>query len=154
FDIYSQPDIRDPAGLKGGTIGVTQAGATTDYAARAFARHYGLEIGRDLEVSFAGSTPAMVAALSNRLISAGVLSPPSNLMARDAGMHKLVALSDLHLPFEHTALAARRSWVQANQDTVRRFLAAMAQGTEMTRSNADVAMKAIGEYMRIEDPEQ
>ena len=34
FDVYTQPEIRAAADLRGGSIGITQPGATTDFAAQ------------------------------------------------------------------------------------------------------------------------
>src|SRR5581483_3809180 len=69
FDVYAQPDIHDPAALKGQSIGVTQAGATTDFAAQAYAKRIGLTIGQDVQVNYVGGMPGLLAALQNRLIA-------------------------------------------------------------------------------------
>jgi NitT/TauT family transport system substrate-binding protein len=154
FDVYAQPDVRDAAALKGGTIGATQAGATTDFAAQAYAQRVGLTIGQDLQVQYVGSMPALLAAMQNKLITAAILSAPTTLAARKAGFTRLVALADLKIPFEHAAMVASRGWAQEHEDTTRRFLRAYERGIETTRGNADVAMKAIAKYTEVTDPEE
>jgi ABC-type nitrate/sulfonate/bicarbonate transport system substrate-binding protein len=154
FDVYTQPEIRAAADLRGGSIGITQPGATTDFAAQAFARRNGLQIGQDLQVNFVGSMPGLVASLSNKLISSAILSAPSTLAANKAGMHKLVALAELKIPFEHAALVASRAWVQGHADQTRRFLRAYVRGIETTRNNPDAALQAISKYTQVTDPEE
>jgi NitT/TauT family transport system substrate-binding protein len=154
FDVYSQPDIRDPAGLKGQSIGATQAGATTDFAAQAYARRIGLTVGQDLQVNYVGSMPGLLAALQNKLIASAILSAPTTLTARKAGFTRLVALADLKIPFEHAALVASRGWVQGHEDVTRRFLRAYERGIETTRANSDAAIKAIAKYTEVADPEE
>jgi ABC-type nitrate/sulfonate/bicarbonate transport system substrate-binding protein len=154
FDVYTQPEIRAAADLRGGSIGITQPGATTDFAAQAFARRNGLQIGQDLQVNFVGSMPGLVASLSNKLITSAILSAPSTVAARKAGMQKLVALADLKIPFEHAALVASRAWVEGHADQTRRFLRAYARGIETTRNNPDAALQAISKYTQVTDPEE
>ncbi len=154
FDVYSQPEIRTIADLKGGTLGATQAGATTDYAARAFAQHFGLEIGSDLEISYNNAMPALVATLHNRLISAALLSAPSTVQARSLGLHRLASLAEIKLPFMHSAMVARQAWVAANEDTARRYLAAYVRGIAAAKANPELATRVIGKYTQVDDPEQ
>jgi len=154
FDVYAQPNVHDAAGLKGGSIGVTQAGATTDFAAQAYAKRVGLTIGQDLQVNYVGSMPGLLAALQNNLITSAILSAPTTLNARKAGYTRLVALADLKLAFEHAAQVASRAWIESNQDVGRRFLRAYVRGIETTRTNSDVAIKAIANYTAVEDPEE
>jgi ABC-type nitrate/sulfonate/bicarbonate transport system substrate-binding protein len=154
FDVYAQPEIRTVADLKGGTLGATQAGATTDYAARAFARHVGLELGSDFDLSYNNAMPALVAALQNRQLSAALLSAPSTVQARSLGLQRLVSLAELKLPFMHSAMIARQAWVAENEATARRYLAAYVRGMATAKANPDLAMRAIGKYTQVDDPEQ
>jgi NitT/TauT family transport system substrate-binding protein len=154
FDMYAQPEIRTVEDLKGSLLGVTQAGATTDYAARAFARHYGLEIGTDFELSYNNTIPALVAALNNRLLGAALLSAPGTAMARSLGLHRLVSLADLKLPFMHTSMIASQAWVAKNEATARRYLTAYTRGIATAKSNPELAMQLIGKYTQVDDPEQ
>jgi NitT/TauT family transport system substrate-binding protein len=154
FDVYSQPEIRSVADLKGGNLGATQAGATTDYAARAFTRHFGLEIGTDVEIAYNNAMPALVAALSNRLISAGILSAPSTAQARSLGLHRLASLAELKLPFMHSAMVGRQAWIAANEDTTRRYLAAYVRGIATAKASPELAMRVISKYTQVDDAEQ
>jgi NitT/TauT family transport system substrate-binding protein len=154
FDVYAQPDIHDAAALKGKSIGVTQAGATTDFAAQAYAKRIGLTIGQDLQVNYVGNMPGLLAALQNNLIASAILSAPTTLTARKAGFTRLVALADLKIPFEHAAVVASRAWVEGHQDIARRFLRAYVRGIETTRANSDAAIRAISKYTEVDDQEQ
>jgi ABC-type nitrate/sulfonate/bicarbonate transport system substrate-binding protein len=154
FDVYAQPDVRDAAALKGGSIGVTQAGATTDFAAQAYARRVGLTIGQDLQVNYVGGMPGLLAALQNKLITSAILSAPTTLTARKSGFTRLVALADLKIPFEHAALVASRAWLQGHEDVTRRFLRAYVRGIATTRDNSSAAINAIRKYTEVEDPEE
>jgi NitT/TauT family transport system substrate-binding protein len=154
FDVYSQPEIRTVADLKGGTLGATQAGATTDYAARAFARHVGLELGSDFDLTYNNAMPALVAALQNRQLSAALLSAPSTVQARSLGLHRLASLAELKLPFMHTAMVARQAWVAEHEDSARRYLAAYVRGIATAKANPELAMRVVGKYTQVDDPEQ
>ena len=69
-------------------------------------------------------------ALSTRAIDATVLSYPDINEAIRAGMHALADMSEMkEASFPMNVMAARRSFVDKNRDTVKRLQQAYAEGT-------------------------
>jgi len=153
FSLYSKPDIKNFADLKGRVIGVTQPGSTTDFVARILAREGGMTPGKDVRVLHLDGIPAIMAALTQGNIDAGVISAPTTVRARKAGLKELVNITDKNIPLIHVAFARTRQYLKENPDRVRRFLQAYLEGLKIVRTDADQAKQAIGKYTKLADNE-
>jgi NitT/TauT family transport system substrate-binding protein len=153
FSLYSKPDIKNFADLKGRVIGVTQPGSTTDFVARILAREGGMTPGKDVRVLHLDGIPAIMAALTQGNIDAGVISAPTTVRARKAGLKELVNITDKNIPLIHVAFASTRQYMKENPDRVRRFLQAYLEGLKTVRTDREQAKQAIGKYTKITDNE-
>ncbi len=151
FSIYGQPEISSPQNLKGKTIGVTQAKAATDLALRAYLKSIGLDPDKDVKITYMRDMSAIVTSLSQKLVDAGVLSAPSTLRARSSGMHEIVNLGKLKLPFTHTEIATTRRFIKENPEAVRRFIKAYIEAIKIVKDQPKSAYAAIGQYAKLDD---
>ena len=151
FSLYSKPEIKSLADLKGRVIGVTQPGSTTDFVARILARDGGMTPGKDVRVLHLDGIPAIMTALTQGNIDAGVISAPTTVRARKAGLKELVNITDKNIPLIHVAFASTRQYLKENPDRVRRFLQAYLEGLKIVRTDADQAKQAIGKYTKLAD---
>ncbi len=126
FSVVAQKEIRKPADLVGKRIGIVNFGGSNDLAVALALREW--NIPRQAVTIFAsGGAPERLAALANKTIDATVLSPPETVAAARLGMNTLAQLSDLKAAFPQTVITVRRSYLEKNRETVKRFVRAYSE---------------------------
>jgi NitT/TauT family transport system substrate-binding protein len=126
FSVVAQKEIRKPSDLVGKKIGILNFGGSTDLAITLAFKEW--NIPRNAVTIFAsGGAPERFAALSSRAIDATVLSPPETIAAARMGMNILANLSDLKAAFPQTVMTVRRSYLEKNRETVKRFVRAYSE---------------------------
>lgn len=151
FSLYSKPELKSFADLKGKVIGVTQPGSTTDFVARILARQAGMAVGKDIRVLHLDGIPAIMTALTQGNIDAGVISAPTTLRARKAGLKELVNITEKNIPMIHVAFASTRQYLKENPERARRYLQGYLEGLKIARTDAEQAKQAIGKYTKLTD---
>lgn len=153
FSMYVQSDIKRIEDLKGKTVGVTRFGSSTDFGARYTLKKFGLEPDKDVAMLQTGGTPETLAALKSGGIHGGVFGPPTTIQARKLGLHELVNMADLGVPYLQTAIIVSKGYWAANQETVSNFMKALLEGIAITRQDKAYAMQVLGKYTKIDDNE-
>lgn len=151
FSLYTKSEINSLADLKGKTIAVTRRGSSTDFAARWLLTKN--NIVPDKEVAFinAGGVPDILTAMQTGQVAAGVLSPPTTTKARQFGFKELVDISAQELSFYQAPVIARKSWVAANPDTVRKFMSAYVEAISVMKKDKAATKTVIGKYTQTTD---
>jgi ABC-type nitrate/sulfonate/bicarbonate transport system substrate-binding protein len=134
FSVVTQKEIRKPADLVGKKIGILNLGGSNDLAITLAFKEW--NIPRQAVTVFAsGGAPERLAALSTKAIDATVLSPPETVAAARMGMNILAHLSDLKAVFPQTVITVRRSFLEKNRDTVKRFVRAYSEAIHVFRTD-------------------
>src|SRR5215470_17041726 len=148
FYIMALPEIKTIDDLRGKAVGVTRFGSSTDFTMRYVLRKQGLEPGRDVTLIQTGDLFAAAALLRTRAIVAAPFSSPTNLKAEEAGARVLMNMGKAGVYFPHDAFMARRSFINANADLVRRFLKAYGEGVYLLFTDRELSRRAIANYGR------
>ena len=151
FYIMALPEIKTVDDLRGKTVGVTRFGSSTDFTMRYVLRKQGLEAGKDVTLIQTGDLFAAAAMLRTRTIVAAPFSSPTNLRAEEAGARVLMNMGKAGVYFPHDAFMARRSFINANIDLVRRFLKAYSEGVHRLFTDKDLSRRAISKFARATD---
>jgi ABC-type nitrate/sulfonate/bicarbonate transport system substrate-binding protein len=151
FYIMALPEIKTVDDLRGKTVGVTRFGSSTDFTMRYVLRKQGLEPGKDVTVIQTGDLFAAAAMLRARTIVAAPFSSPTNLRAEEAGARVLMNMGKAGVYFPHDAFMARRSFISANTDLVRRFLKAYSEAVHRLFTDKELSRRAISKYARATD---
>jgi NitT/TauT family transport system substrate-binding protein len=151
FYIMALPEIKTIDDLRGKTVGVTRFGSSTDFTMRYVLRKQGLEPGKDVTVIQTGDLFAAAAMLRTRTIVAAPFSSPTNLRAEEAGARVLMNMGKAGVHFPHDAFMARRSFINANTDLVRRFLKAYSEAVYRLFTDKELSRRAISKYARATD---
>ena len=130
FYIFVDPSIKQPAELKGKTVGITTFGSSTDFSIRYLIKKLGMEPDRDVKILQMGGQPQIVAGMVAGAVQAGVLSSPANYSAAKAGFQMLVDFKTVGLDYPTVNLVSTRSYIKKDPQTVRRFLMAYSEGVE------------------------
>jgi ABC-type nitrate/sulfonate/bicarbonate transport system substrate-binding protein len=151
FYIMALPQIKTVEDLRGKTVGVTRFGSSTDFTMRYVLRKQGLQPGKDVTLIQTGDLFAAAAMLRTGAIVAAPFSSPTNLRAEEAGARILMNMGKAGVYFPHDAFMARRSFINANTDLVRRFLRAYAEAVYRLFTDKELSRRAIAKYARATD---
>ena len=110
----------------------------------------------DIDVKFTYAqqgTPAILSGIVTSKTSAGTLSAPITLEARKSGLNLLADIAELDIPGLQGAYGTTEKFLSSNPNTVYAFSKAMAEGVVLARNDSAGAKKAIGRYVKVDDPQ-
>ncbi|MCO8591160.1 ABC transporter substrate-binding protein [Burkholderia multivorans] len=128
-ELFVQPSIGCAADLRGKTVIVDAPDTAYALQMKAALAREGLAPGTDYSVHPIGATFKRLDALrQNPDFSASILNPPFSIIARQEGYRSLGRLVDILGSYQATALFGMRSWVERNQEIVKRYLVGYLKG--------------------------
>jgi ABC-type nitrate/sulfonate/bicarbonate transport system substrate-binding protein len=154
YSFVAQKEIRKPEDLVGKKIGILAVGGATETATLLALKAW--NVPRQAVTIFpAGDPVARIIALSTKAIDATMLSHPDIAEALRAGMHALADMSEMkQASFPMNVMVARRSFLERNRETVKRFQQAYAEGVYQFMSNRDKGFAVLSKRLRVKDPGQ
>ncbi|HEY1268152.1 MAG TPA: ABC transporter substrate-binding protein [Candidatus Binatia bacterium] len=150
FTFVAQKEIRKPADLIGKKIGILNFGGSTDLAVALALKEWNLPRS-SMTIFAAGGAPERLAGLSSRVLDATVLSPPETIAAARMGMTVLANLSDLKASFPQTVMTTRRSFLEKNRDTVKRFVRAYSEAVHIFKTDKAKGMAVYTKWLKQPD---
>lgn len=138
--------------LKGKSIGVTRYGSNTDISARFAIRKAGLQPEKDIALIQLEDYPGIMGGIASGRIAAGALADPFTDAAKKMGYKEIADLAAMGLEFPFVGIAAKKSYIKDNMDTVQRFVRAYTEAIALYRNNRELAMKVTSKYTGIKDP--
>lgn len=153
FSVMSVPSITRPEDLRGKKMGITTFGSASDLALRLALRKWGLNPETDVSILQIRGIPEILGALQSGAIDAGIVSPPTNIMAIKAGFRELAYLPKLGISFQHTSLSTTRRYVVRNREMAIRILKSYVAGIRRIKSDRPFSLKVLSKYFRTSDRE-
>jgi NitT/TauT family transport system substrate-binding protein len=153
FTVYAKPEIKDINDLRGKVFGVITKGASSDHAAIALFKRYGIRYGQDVKILYFARQGDLLASLQKGIVVGGVFSSPTTVMAKRLGFNKLVDIASFKYPYPHNAIATRKSLVRQNPEVIKGFLKAYLASIKIIHEQPEVAKKALAEYLGTKDSE-
>ncbi len=153
FSVMVVPSINKPQDLRGKKAGITTFGSATDLALRLALKKWGLRPETDVQILQIRGVPEILGALQSGAIQAGIVSPPTNMMAMKAGFRELAYLPKLGISFQHTTLATTRRYVAKNRPAAIRVLRAYAGAIHRIKSDKEFTLKVLGQYFKTSNRE-
>lgn len=150
--VFSTPDIKTVADLKGKKVGVTTIGSQEDSVIRFILKERGLEPDRDFAVVAVGGAPTRLAALSKNVVQASTFIPPQDIAAEKLGLHELIDMSKLGLYNPGSCFASTKSYVKSHRDTVMRVIKTFVEGLRYYREHRDFVLKVTADFAKNRDP--
>jgi len=151
FSLYGRPEVKDIASLQGKVVGVMSKGASSEHAVIALLQRHGLQPGKHVKFIYLGGVREVVAALDRGIVSAGVLSSPTTLMARRMGQKELVNIATLNLPYMHSGVATRRSFARQQPERVKAYLRAYIAAIKIANEDGETSKRALARYLVTND---
>ena len=152
YSFMVQKEIRKPEDLVGKKIGILAVGGATETATILALKAWNVPR-QSVTIFPAGDPVGRIVALSTRAIDATVLSYPDINEAIRVGMHALADMSEMkEASFPMNVMAARRSFVEKNRDTVKRLQQAYAEGTYQFINNKEKGLAVLTKRLRQKNP--
>ena len=151
FSVISRPEFQRPEQLRGKTIGITRVGSSTHTAMLVALQMWGMEPDRDVSLRQLQEVPAILSGLQAGQIDAGVVSPPTNTRARQAGFNELLNLAEQGPQYPSICLGTVRSRIAADEDAARAFLRGYVRGVHRFKTDRAFALDVLRKYLEIDD---
>jgi NitT/TauT family transport system substrate-binding protein len=154
WTIVTPKTISKPEELKGKTIGYGRLGsADYDEGAAVLERFFHMQVGKDYKVISFQAEPERIAALINGDIQAALLSAPHAAKAEGAGMKVLLRTGD-YMPRAGGAIWARKSFVDQNPETTKKFIRAIAKAVMYFRTNKEGSVATLKKHLGIDNEKE
>ena len=153
FQIYARPEIKSLADLRGKTVAVTQPAASTDYAMRIVLRRNGLEPDKDVKILFSQDINAVFTSVNVGNAAAGIMSAPTSLRAKAAGLKPIVNVTELKIPFLFTGVLSSPKIIREKNEAVIRFLRGYIEAMAVIRKDREVTIRSLGKFLKTTDRE-
>jgi ABC-type nitrate/sulfonate/bicarbonate transport system substrate-binding protein len=140
YTLLGSKEARSIEELRGKIIGVTGAGAFSDFAIRIFLKRHNLDPDRDVTLRAIGGTALRAVALERGVIAAAPFTAEDTIRLVDKGFPLIVNLNEaLRIP--QSILVSRGEMLQKYPDTSKRFLKAMILGMQVAKHNKREAIQ-------------
>jgi NitT/TauT family transport system substrate-binding protein len=152
YTLFVNPEIKSPQDLKGKIVTGTRPGASADSALRLVLRRWGLEPDKDvIFISVGESQQGRLNALTRGMVSATVLNPPFNGIAKQMGMRELADMRKLDIEYAGTSIAASASYIKSHPAAVESFLKGYVESLHFFRTQKERSISAIMKYLKMSD---
>jgi len=154
FAIHAGPQVKQLSDLKGKTLGAGAVGGNSYFAALVFLKSFGLAPNRDVDILAAGGSPEVLAGLLQGKFQAGVLTPPSSILAARQGYREIFDLATLDFPFPVLSVVSTRRFIQGNPDVILGVLKATSEAIYLYKTRPELTIPVVARYMRVpkDDP--
>jgi len=151
FQLWGAKGINSLGDLKGKTVAVTTPKTSTEIATREALKKTGVISDKDVSFLYAQTIPAILTAVMSGKTSAGTMSAPNTLKARDSGLNLLLDIAQSNVPGIHLAYGTTEKIIKSTPNSLYAFLKAVSEATALARQSPSVAKKAIGKYTDTDD---
>lgn len=152
FQMYGAKEITNVQQLKGKTIAATTPRAAIETVTREVLRRAGLNPNVDVKILYLQTVPAMLTSIVSGQTSAGALSPPTTLKAREAGLNLISDIGKLNIPGLQVGFGTTENFLKNYPNTVFAFLKAMASAAALARTDPTTTKRVITTSLKIDDP--
>lgn len=152
YQLVGNKSTRTLEDLKGKIVGVTGAGAFSDFATRTFLKRKGIDPDKDVMLRAIGGSNLRVGALEKGLVAAAPFAPEDTVRLLRLGYPMLANFSDT-LTIPQTILTARNEYLDKLPDTSKRFLKGLILGIQFSKFNKAEAIRAGFEARLQGDPD-
>jgi NitT/TauT family transport system substrate-binding protein len=150
FSVMVDPSITSGADLKGKRVGITTPGSSTDTAARQALSILKIDPS-DVALVPLANAPNILTGMTAKQVDAGVLSPPTNTRARNAGFQELLSLAKDGPDYPSVTLGSTQKYLSSNPDVALAFVRAYSRGIHRFKTDEAFGTQALGKYLQLND---
>jgi ABC-type nitrate/sulfonate/bicarbonate transport system substrate-binding protein len=151
FKFVAQKEITESSQLRGKKIGVANFGGSNEFAVVLALKE--LNVPKEaVTLVAAGGSAVRLAAMQKKALDATVLPYDQALMATRAGMTVLADIPTLVPNFPDKVITMRRSFVQKDRETAKRFLQAMSEAIHQVSISSEKGTAVLAKRLGMKDP--
>ena len=150
FWLATRPEIKTIADLKGKVVGTTTLGGSQHTAGIRMLRRAGLNPDRDVTVVLGGDVPTQLQAMVNGSIQAGILSPPTVIVARDKYKMNILAGAMDEFTSLQNGMAVSEKTLRDQRDLAKRMLRARAKGNRYFQQDERGSSEVLAKYLNVD----
>jgi NitT/TauT family transport system substrate-binding protein len=150
YSLVVTPEITEPDDLRGQAVAVSRIGSSSDAAMRIALQSFGLTPDEDVTVLEVGGQSARVAALESGEIAGTLVSIPASTQAIRSGFPELLNMASLDSPYQHTAIATTRSFLDTERETAVAFLQALIEAMQQMATDREGTIAVMAEYLQFD----
>jgi ABC-type nitrate/sulfonate/bicarbonate transport system substrate-binding protein len=150
FSVMAQSSITRPQDVVGKRWGITRIGSAVHTASLVALDLWGLRAD-DVQFLALQEVPAILAALQASQIDVGVVSPPTNIRAIQAGLRELLDLAEDGPEYPSVGLAVIDRHIAENPALVRAYVGGYAAGVARFRKDREGSMEVLRKYLQLDD---
>jgi NitT/TauT family transport system substrate-binding protein len=151
FQLWGAKGIGSLAELRGKTVAVTTPRTSTEIATREALKKTGILSDKEVSFLYVQTIPAILTSVMNGNASAGTLSAPNTVKARDGGLNLILDIAQTNVPGLHLAYGTTERIIKSNPNLLYAFLKAVSEATMLAKQNPSLAKKVIGKYTETND---
>jgi NitT/TauT family transport system substrate-binding protein len=144
-------DIDSPEKLRKKRFAISRFGSAAHYAVRLVLTKYGIDPDKEVQTLQIGDEALRLAALRQGSADATVLTPPTNLTARNLGFRVLTSLHELGIQYSFDYLLMTRDFASKNKDVVERFLKGFLHGIAYMKTRRSESVETLRRWTRMND---
>lgn len=147
--MFTAPNVKTAADLKGGIVGISSAGSETDATTTLALRRLGLTR-EDVTIKEIGVQ--RLAAVRDGEVSASLMGEPSRSWAFELGLNPIVDLFADRTPWLYSGLVVQRDFLKNHRDFVVRFMKGTVEGNYLAVSDEKRAKAVLARELALTDP--
>jgi NitT/TauT family transport system substrate-binding protein len=151
FSLVAQKQIRRPSDLIGKKIGIVNFGGSNELAVVLALKEWKIPR-QSVSLVPAGEAAYRLVAMTAGNLDATVLSPPYTTEAARLGFNILAHMSEMDLPFPQTVITVRRSFMEKNRETVKRFVRAYSDAIYQFTTQKQQGMAIYAKRLKQQNP--
>jgi ABC-type nitrate/sulfonate/bicarbonate transport system substrate-binding protein len=113
----------------------------------------GLEPDKDVKILYAQDIAAVFTSVNAGNASAGIMSAPTSIKAKAAGLKSIVNVTELKIPFLFTGVLSSPKVVREKNEALMRFLRGYIEAMAVIRKDKETTIKSMGKYLKTTDRE-
>ena len=156
YQLWVQPQIRQPAEMKGKRVAVSTFGSGSHLAVEVALQHIGIEPTRDkIAIMQIGAQPDRMAAVVAGRVDGTALEPGFGKLAKEKGLNMLTDLTKSDTPYVNTVISAMRGYVKENPQQVELLLKGIVDALAVMYNPAqEKAIKGVlAKRLKLTTPE-
>ena len=140
YTLIGNKETKRVEDLRGKILGITGAGAFSDFTVRLYLKRNNLDPDKDVTLRAIGQTVVRASALEKGLIAAAPFSAEDTVKLLDKGYPMIVNMNEaVRVP--QSVYVSRSEMIERNPDTSKRFLKALILGMQFAKFNKQEAIK-------------
>jgi NitT/TauT family transport system substrate-binding protein len=146
--LVSRPEIKTASLLRGGAVGISRFGSSSEFIARYALQRIGLMPGKDVTIVQIGSPLSRQVAMDTGKVQATVYTAIHTFTAEKKGFNVLADLAALGLPYENAAVVTTRKLTREKPEIIGRFVRSQLEAVHLLKTDRENGIKVLAKYMQ------